>query len=217
MMNRFLIIVLFFICALPILAQETKTPQTKTPEKANTRPDEKPQKAEPYDKASVQEMAKCVTFETAEGSIIAEMFPETAPITVRNFLNLVAIKAFDNTSFTRVVPGFVIQGGNLWSNPDITYEMKWRAARTIQDEPNLVRHERGILSMARGDEANTATTSFFILVSNASSLDNKFAAFGKVVTGMDVVDAINKLPVENEKPKDPIVIKKATIGECVLN
>lgn len=89
-----------------------------------------------------------------------------------------------------------------------------RARRTIPDEPNKILHERGVVSMARADEPNTATTNFFILVAAAPYLDNKFAAFGRVTKGMDVVDAINKAPVTDEKPEKPVRITKATVKVC---
>ncbi len=89
------------------------------------------------------------------------MYPESAPESVRNFLNLAAIGAFDTTTFGRVVPGFVIQGGNIWSREaGVSRELSTRARRTIPDEPNKILHERGIVSMARTDDPNTATTSF---------------------------------------------------------
>ncbi len=146
------------------------------------------------------------------------MFPESAPETVRNFLNLVAIGAFDTTLFNRVVPGFVVQGGNLWTRAGgITRELGARGRRTIPDEPNKILHERGILSMARGDEANTATTNFFILVGEGSHLDGKFAAFGRVTKGMEVADAMNKAAVTEEKPEKPVRLSKASIFPCVPN
>ena len=89
-----------------------------------------------------------------------------------------------------------------------------RARRTIPDEPNKILHERGILSMARADEPNTATTNFFILVAEAAYLNNKFAAFGKVTKGMEVVDAINKAPVSEEKPEKPVRIRTAKVIKC---
>lgn len=190
----------------------TPTPQPK----ANTRPTPKPA-AEPYDSATVADMAsKCVTLDTESGVIDIELFPESAPETVRNFLNLVATGFFDTTTFSRVVPGFVIQGGNPWTRTTaISKTMAMRARRPLNDEPNAIRHERGILSMAKTDEPNSATTDFFILLESASYLDNKFAAFGRVTKGMDVVDAINKMPVSEEKPEKPVRIKTAKIVACV--
>ena len=144
-----------------------------------------------------------------------EMFPEHAPESVRNFLNLAATGLLDTTTFGRVVPGFVIQGGDLYSREGkVTYEIGMRARRTLPDEPNKVLHERGILSMARGEEANTAMTGFFILVGRGPHLDGKFAAFGRVTKGIDVVDAINEAPVNEEKPEKPVRIRKATVSRC---
>ncbi|MCB1024309.1 MAG: peptidylprolyl isomerase, partial [Acidobacteria bacterium] len=189
--------------------------ETKDVKKANQRPDEPAQKPEPFDDADVKTMAsKCVVLKTGKGDISIELFPESAPQTVRNFLNLTAIKAFDNTTFSRVVPDFVIQGGDLWTNKDITIDMKWRASRTIPDEPNLIKHVPGIVSMARGDEPNSASTSFFILLTDYEGLDGKFTAFGRVKGGMDVVTEINKMPGKDEKPDDPVVINSAIITPC---
>ena len=160
--------------------------------------------------------AQCVTFDTEMGVIELELYPEHAPAAARNFLNLTATGLFDGTSFSRVVPGFVIQGGNMWSREGgkVTREIGERARRTLPDEPNPILHERGIVSMARPDEPNQATTDFFILVSAAPNLDGKFAAFGRVTKGMEVVDAINKAPVTGEKPDKPVRIRKATVMPC---
>jgi peptidyl-prolyl cis-trans isomerase B (cyclophilin B) len=144
-----------------------------------------------------------------------ELFPESAPETVRNFLNLVAIGAYDTTTFSRVVPGFVDQGGNIWTRSGgLSMELATRARRTIRDEPSKILHERGIVSMARPDTPNAATTNFFILVDRAPNLDGTFAAFGRVTHGMDVVDAINKAPVIGEKPDKPVRLKMAKITAC---
>jgi peptidyl-prolyl cis-trans isomerase B (cyclophilin B) len=186
-----------------------------TPKKSNQRPAKAP-KGEPFDKATVETMAaQCVKLETEAGVIELEMFPESAPESVRNFLNLASIGAFDTTTFSRVVPKFVIQGGSLSTRAKITPELALRSRRTIPDEPNQIKHERGILSMARSEEPNSASSHFFILVSTASNLDGKFAAFGRVKQGMEVVDAINKMPVENEKPEKPVRITRATVAPCV--
>ncbi|HTK38242.1 MAG TPA: peptidylprolyl isomerase [Pyrinomonadaceae bacterium] len=190
------------------------------PKKTNARPTPAPSvsAAEPFDKADVKTMAsQCVRFDTEAGLIEAEMFPESAPETVRNFLNLTAIGAFDTTTFSRVVPGFVIQGGNLWSGEKMTAELGKRARRTIPDEPNKIMHQRGILSMARSDQPNSATTDFFILAGDAPHLDGTFAAFGRVTKGMDVVDKINKAPVTDEKPDKPVRITKASVMPCVAS
>lgn len=187
----------------------------QTPVKTNPRPAET-KAAEPFDKADVKTMAaQCVAFDTEAGSIEMEMYPESAPESVRSFLNLASTGALDTTAFTRVVPGFVIQGGDLYSREGkVTYEIGMRARKTIPDEPNKILHERGVLSMARPDEPNSATTSFFILLGSGSHLDGTFAAFGRVIKGMEVVDAIAKMPVNAEKPEKPVRIKKATVSHC---
>lgn len=214
--KQVLILLALFMCLATAAVAQDPTP---TPEvKANSRPVAPPdQTPEPWDKADVQTMAgQCVSFDTEAGLIEMELYPEHAPESVRNFLNLVATGLFDTTSFDRVVPNFVIQGGNIWSREDkkVTRAMGMRARRTIPDEPNKILHERGIVSMARADEANTATTNFFILVAEAAYLNNKFAAFGKVIKGMEVVDAINKAPVSEEKPEKPVRIQKASVAAC---
>lgn len=209
-------IFLSLLVAALSLAASSQTPAEKEPAKANSRPAEQQKKAEPFDGADAATMAKqCVTLDTEAGVIVAEMYPEHAPESVRSFLNIAALGYLNTTTFDRVVAGFVIQGGNLWTREGgITFEIGSRGRRTLPDEPNKVLHTRGILSMARGEEANTATTNFFILVGDAPHLDGSFAAFGKVTKGMDVVDAINGAKLEGEKPEKPVRIKTATVREC---
>ncbi|HEY0082860.1 MAG TPA: peptidylprolyl isomerase [Pyrinomonadaceae bacterium] len=170
---------------------------------------------EPFDGATVERMAaQCVRLETEAGTVEMKMLPEVAPETVRNFLNLVATGAYDTTTFSRVVRNFVIQGGNLSTRETTTAAHVSRSRRTVRDEPNLVKHVRGVVSMARTDRPNSATTNFFILVGNASHLDGTFAAFGRVTKGMDVVDAINKAALEGETPLTPVRIGSAVVFAC---
>ena len=214
-LRRFACLVCFAIFAVSAQAQQ---PGLKEPTKTNTRPvGAEPAKPEPFDKADVKTMAgQCVSLDTEAGVIEMELYPEHAPETVRNFLNLAATGMFDTTTFSRVVPDFVIQGGDIWSRDGkVSIPMGTRARRTIPDEPNKILHERGVLSMARTDEPNSASTHFFILVKLSPPLDGKFAAFGRVTKGMDVVDAINKTPVTDEKPAKPVRIRKVTVAACV--
>lgn len=187
------------------------------PKKANAR-DAAPQTEnapEPFDGASVEKMAaQCVTLETELGAIDIAMMPEVAPESVRNFLNLSATGALDTTTFSRVVKGFVIQGGNLSTGEKWSAELAKRMSRRVPDEPGIVKHVRGIVSMARRDEPNSATTHFFILVGTGQHLDSKFAAFGTVTKGMEVVDAINQAPAEGEKPEKPVKITRAVVSPC---
>ncbi len=197
-----------------VSAQETTT--TDPIKKANSRPAEVIATApEPFDGAPVEKMRdQCVSLETEAGAIDIELIPEVAPESVRNFLNLAATGALDTTTFGRVVKGFVIQGGNLATSEKWGHALAKRMSRKLPDEPGLVKHVRGIVSMARPEEANSATTNFFILVAEAKHLDGKFSAFGRVTRGMEVVDAINQAPVEGEKPNKPVRISRAIAAPC---
>ena len=193
----------------------TQTKQEAPPAKKNVRPDTDAAASEPFDKATVEQMSKqCVTLDTEEGAIVVEMLAEAAPETARNFLNLAATGAYDTTTFSRVVRGFVIQGGDLATRAHLTPELARRAARTVPDEPNAVKHVRGIVSMARTDRPNSATTHCFILVGDGAHLDGTFAAFGRVSAGMEVADKINGAELDGEKPKTPVRVRRATVAPC---
>jgi peptidyl-prolyl cis-trans isomerase B (cyclophilin B) len=171
--------------------------------------------AEPFDKATPAEMSRqCVTLDTDAGTIVIEMLAEAAPESVRNFLNLAATGAFDTTTFSRVVKGFVVQGGNLATREGLTPALAQRARRTVADEPSEVKHTRGVVSMARTSEPNSATTHFFILVGDASHLDGTFSAFGRVRIGMEAVDKMNAAEVEGDAPKNPVRLRRAAVAAC---
>jgi len=210
--------VCFLIGATSLLAQEpAQRPESPDSRKVNARPADTPANPpEPFDGASTDKMAaQCVTLETETGPIEIEMMPEVAPESVRGFLNLAATGALDTTTFSRVVKGFIIQGGNLSTSEKWGIELSKRAARKLPDEPGLVKHVRGIVSMARTDEPNSASTHFFILVGEGQHLNSKFAAFGRVRKGIEVADAINGAPTEGEKPVKAVRINRAVVGECV--
>jgi peptidyl-prolyl cis-trans isomerase B (cyclophilin B) len=210
--------ILFLVAfgAFTVAAQATPNGPVETPKKANVRTAE-PAAApvEPFDDAPVEKMAgRCVTLETELGAIEIAMMPEIAPETVRNFLNLAATGALDTTTFSRTVKDFVIQGGNLSTSEKWSAELSRRMARRIPDEPGIVKHVRGIVSMARTDEPNSATTHFFILVGNGSHLDGKFSAFGTVTKGIEIADQINQAPADGEKPQKPVRINRAVVAPC---
>jgi peptidyl-prolyl cis-trans isomerase B (cyclophilin B) len=204
--------------SISVSAQDPKPPQPQADpaKKANARPVKEAVNApEPFDSASVEKMAaQCVTLESEAGSIEIEMIPEVAPENVRSFLNLAATGALDTTTFSRVVKDFIIQGGNLSTSEKWSLDLAKRMARKLPDEPGLVKHVRGIVSMARPEEANSATTHFFILVGDGHHLDGKFSAFGRVTKGLEVADAINKAPLEGEKPIKPVRINRALVAPC---
>jgi peptidyl-prolyl cis-trans isomerase B (cyclophilin B) len=189
---------------------------TDSLKKATARPADAPTvQTDPFDGASVEKMRdQCVTLETEAGSIEIELMPEVAPESVRNFLNLAATGSLDTTTFSRVVKDFVIQGGNLSTSEKWSVELSHRASRKLPDEPSIVKHVRGIVSMARGEEPNSASTHFFILVGEGQHLNGKFAAFGRVRKGMEVADAINAAPKEGDKPEKPVRISRAVVSAC---
>jgi len=204
--------------ALSLHGQEPKPAEpANDPPKKNARPaGEAITRSEPFEGASVEKMAQqCVTLRTEAGNIMIEMLPDSAPENVRSFLNLSADGALDTTTFSRIVKDFVIQGGNLSTSEKWGIELMKRMTHKLPDEPSLIKHVRGIVSMARPNEPNSATTSFFILVANGSNLDGKFSAFGRVTSGMEVVDAINQAPTEGEKPSKPVHITKAVVAPCL--
>src|SRR5687768_8132713 len=224
-MRSFLLITICFISVVLAKAQEptpAATPPLKpsgvveTPKKANARPPDAPTlQADPFDGASVEKMRdQCVTLETEVGAIEIELTPEVAPESVRNFLNLAATGTLDTTTFSRTVKDFVIQGGNLSTSEKWGVELSRRASRKLPDEPGDLKHVRGIVSMARGDEPNSATTHFFILVGDGPHLDGKFAAFGRVTKGIEIADTINHAPVDGDNPVTPVRIKRAIVAPC---
>lgn len=142
-----------------------------------------------------------------ERKILMELYPDVAPISVRNFQKLVESDFYNDIIFHRVVRGFVIQAGDGAS--------LGRSAMTIKGEfknngvENNLRHERGIVSMARAKDKNSASSQFFIMLEDNENLDGEYAAFGRVIAGMDVVDAIGKVVVDNsDKPIKDIKIKR---------
>ena len=210
------VLVLLGILASAVSASAQSGQPTDAAKKTNARPAEVvATRAEPFDGASVEKMAThCVTIETDLGAIEIEMIPEVAPESVRGFLNLAATGALDTTTFSRVVKGFVIQGGNLTTSERWGVELSKRMARKLPDEPGLVKHVRGIVSMARPNEPNSASTHFFILVGEGKHLDGKFSAFGRVTKGIEIADTINQAEIQGETPDKPVRINRAVVVSC---
>jgi len=173
--------------------------------------DTPPPVPEPYSTESVEELAGYrAVLETTSGPITLEFMPDKAPGHVRAFLRLAQAGVFDGTAFHRVVPGFVVQAGSLDTRGAMT-EQQQKLVRPLSPEFSDTPHIRGIVSMARGDDPASATTSFFIVVGNASSLDGKYTAFGRVVDGMPAVEAIEKTPVNGETPVNRIDITRVRL------
>ncbi len=158
-------------------------------------------------------MNPVVTIEMENGGIIkAELYPEIAPNTVNNFISLVKKGFYDGIIFHRVISGFMIQGGcpngNGMGGPGYSIAGEFTANRFKND----LKHERGVLSMARTMMPNSAGSQFFIMHEDSPHLDGQYAAFGKVIEGMDVVDAIAAVRCDyNDRPLQPQKMKKVTV------
>jgi cyclophilin family peptidyl-prolyl cis-trans isomerase len=173
--------------------------------------DAPPPEVEPFSTESAAELAQYrAILETPVGPITVAFFPDKAPEHVRNFLRLAQSGVFDGTAFHRVVRGFVIQTGALNTRGPLT-EKQRKYVHTLKPEFSDTPHVKGILSMARGDDPASATTSFFIVTGNASSLDNKYTVFGRVVDGLPVVENIEQSPVNGEAPVTRIELTKVRI------
>jgi cyclophilin family peptidyl-prolyl cis-trans isomerase len=169
-------------------------------------------KVEPFLNATPDEMRETVTMKTTVGTIKIQMQPEWAPETVRNFLKLTASGWYNGTSFHRVIKGFVAQGGMEDSREGGAHHPADRWVRPIKGEfRDDVKHVRGIVSMARSDNPDSATTSFFLMLGDAPHLDGKYAAFGRIISGMEVLDAFEKEELDGEKPHRRLEIIEATI------
>lgn len=169
-----------------------------------------PKKVQPFLNATPDEMRKTVTMKTTLGTIKIKMHPDWAPENVRNFLMLAATGWYNGTPFHRIAKGFVIQGGTAGDQPRSHPADRW--VHPVKGEfRDDVKHVRGIVSMAHGDDPNSATTSFFIMLGPGTNLDGKFSAFGEIVDGMDVLDAFEKEEVNGETPKRRLEIIEATV------
>ena len=154
-----------------------------------------------------------VTIEMEDGGVMkAELYPEIAPNTVNNFISLVKQGFYDGVIFHRVIPGFMIQGGDPKGvgvgGPGYCIRGEFAANGFKND----LKHSRGVLSMARTMAPNSAGSQFFIMHENSPHLDGQYAAFGKVIEGIEVVDRICSVRTDyNDKPRIPQVMKKVTV------
>ena len=140
-----------------------------------------------------------------------ELYPEIAPITCENFLDLVSHGFYDGLTFHRVIRGFMIQGGCPKGNGTGGSGRNIKGEFSRNGVKNDLKHTRGVLSMARAQDPDSASSQFFIMHEDAPHLDGSYAAFGKVVSGMDVVDEIAGCDVDYmDKPTEPQVMKRVT-------
>ena len=151
--------------------------------------------------------------QTHTGDIVIELDPSAAPISVENFRGLVESGFYENLSFHRVIEDFMIQGGA----PKTTDTTKYQSIKGEFSENgvnNPLKHERGVISMARADAPNSASTQFFIVHKTSPHLDGKYAAFGRVISGMEFVDGIATMSTNaNDKPLKDAIIVSATLSK----
>jgi peptidyl-prolyl cis-trans isomerase B (cyclophilin B) len=167
---------------------------------------------EAFSTESAQELTRYKgVLETSAGSITIELFPDKAPGHVRQFLRLAQAGVYDGMAFSRVVPGFVIQTGALASRSSPLSEKQQKLVHNLQPEFNDTKHVKGIVSMARGEDPASASTSFFICTGESVGLDGKYTAFGRVVDGMSIVEAIEAAPRDGEVPTSRIELKTIRI------
>ena len=147
-------------------------------------------------------------------TIRLELYPDKAPITVENFLKLVKSGFYDGLCFHRIIPGFMIQGGDPKGNgsggPGWSIKGEFRS----NGVPNDLKHVRGVISMARAMDPNSAGSQFFIMHADAPHLDGEYAAFGSVIEGMDEVDRIANTPTGfQDAPMEDVIMKKLSLEE----
>jgi dolichyl-diphosphooligosaccharide--protein glycosyltransferase len=150
--------------------------------------------------------SKLAELDTTQGPITIEFFPQVAPSHVSNFEKLAESGFYNGTIFHRIVKGFVIQGGdpNTKNSTDMAAWGTGDPGYRIDAEFSNIPHERGIVSMARSSDPNSAGSQFFIVLNDSKFLDNQYTVFGRVVKGMDAVDKIAALStVQNDQPQDP--------------
>lgn len=151
--------------------------------------------------------------ETSLGDIPVELFPDLAPMHVRNFLRLARSGVYDGMGFHRVVRGFAAQTGSLTTRTAPLTARQREYVGNVPPEFNATKHERGILSMARGDDPGSASTSFFLCLGATPSLDGKYTVFGRMTGGEDVLAAIEATPVNGETPTTAILLKRVRVEQ----
>ena len=147
-------------------------------------------------------------------TIRLELYPEIAPVTVENFLALVKKGFYNGLTFHRIIPGFMIQGGDPSGNGTGGPGYKIKGEFRSNGVKNDLKHERGVISMARAFDPNSAGSQFFIMHEDAPHLDGEYAAFGKVIEGLDTVDEIASVETGfQDAPVNKVIMEKVEIEE----
>jgi peptidyl-prolyl cis-trans isomerase B (cyclophilin B) len=151
--------------------------------------------------------------DTSMGAITIELLPDKAPEHVRQFLRLADAGVYNGMAFHRVAPGFVIQTGALNTKAAPLTETQQKLVRNLEPEFNDTKHVKGIVSMARGEDPASASTSFFISTGTSTALDGVYTAFGRVIDGLAVVEAIEQVPRTGETPNARVELRTIRIEQ----
>ena len=158
------------------------------------------------------------TLQTEQGDITIKFLYDKAPNHVKNFVDLAAKGYYDGTAFHRVIPGFMIQGGDPNTKKPASDSNRYGiggSGTNVKAEFNNTSHKRGIVSMARASDPNSASSQFFIVVKDSTFLDGQYSAFGEVVSGLDVADKIVNAPRgAADLPNQPVHIKKILLSQA---
>jgi cyclophilin family peptidyl-prolyl cis-trans isomerase len=173
--------------------------------------------AEPaaQEKSMSQYENKVAELHTSAGEIDIRFYPDVAPNHVKNFIDLAEKGFYNGTKFHRVIPGFMIQGGD--PNTKSGDPSMWGtggSGTNVKGEFSTVKHTRGIVSMARSQSRDSASSQFFIMVADYPSLNGEYSVFGQVTKGMDVADKIVSAPSRNDRPSEPTTIDKIVIRDA---
>ncbi len=215
------------LSALGLLGCDPEKMAGEEPKKDNAAPPVTNETKPPVALAPLKDMPsdseEVAVLETEKGTIVVMFYPDRAPKHVENFKNLVKSGFYDGTRFHRCIPGFMIQGGDP-SSKDKSKAATWGMGgnvvngkeQMVQAEFNDISHKRGILSMARSQDPNSASSQFFIMHGDNIGLNGQYTAFGKAIRGLDVVDKIVVSPLKDVEggtvyPDYAVVLKKATI------
>ena len=197
-------------------ATETNTTSSATATEATVPPATTSSAAAEENKPMSQYENKVAEIHTSAGEIDIRFFPDVAPNHVKNFIDLAEKGFYNGSKFHRVIPGFMIQGGdpNTISGSPSTWGTGG-SGKNVGAEFNSVSHKRGIVSMARSNDPNSASSQFFIVVKDSTFLDKQYTVFGQVTKGMEVADKIVDAPRDaSDRPNTPTTIDKIVIRDA---
>jgi cyclophilin family peptidyl-prolyl cis-trans isomerase len=197
-------------------AMQANTTSSATATDATVPPPAAPATAAEENKPMSQYQNKVAELHTTAGEIDIRFFPDVAPNHVKNFIDLAEKGFYNGTKFHRVIQGFMIQGGdpNTVSGAPSTWGTGG-SGKNVAAEFNSISHKRGIVSMARSSDPNSASSQFFIVVADSTFLDRQYTVFGQVTKGMDIADKIVNAPKgEQDRPNNPTTIEKIVIRDA---